>query len=81
MSCVSSVSPRIFGLRACGSSVLFICILGIVLCSAGSGVKRVVVVLCAFSCKLFSLAHVLICSRGVVCFVLQCLCVRGWSCR
>ena len=59
----SKVTPRIFGSVCVGSVVLFICSVSVVLYSAGSGVKRVVVVLFAFSVSWFCCVQVCICSR------------------
>ena len=49
----SRVSPSIFGLLFMGSVMLSICSSSCVLCSAGSGVKRVHVVLSGLRMGLF----------------------------
>ena len=49
----SAVSPSIFGLMFMGSVMLFICSSTCVLHSAGSGVKRVYVVLSGVRMRLF----------------------------
>lgn len=59
----SSVSPSMVGSRVVGSVVLFICRFSVVEYSAGSGVKRVVVVLEGFSCNSFSMVQLCIVSR------------------
>lgn len=53
----SSVTPRILGCVFIGSVVLFICSARLVLYSAGSGVKRVHVVLSGLSLRLFACVH------------------------
>ena len=59
----SRVSPRIFGLMFMGSVMLSICSSSCVLYSAGSGVKRVHVVLSGLRIKLFVRVHVCILCR------------------
>ena len=54
----SRVSPSIFGLMFMGSVMLSICSSSCMLYSAGSGVKRVHVVLSGLSMRLFVLVHV-----------------------
>lgn len=54
----SQVSPRILGSFTVGNVVLSICSVRVVRCSAGSGVKSVVVVLSAFSVSWLSLVQV-----------------------
>ena len=56
----SRVSPSIFGLMFMGSVMLSICSSSCVLYSAGSGVKRVHVVLSGFRMRLFVRVHVCI---------------------
>ena len=59
----SRVSPSIFGLMLTGSVILSICSSSCVLYSAGSGVKRVHVVLSAMRMRLFVRVHVCILCR------------------
>ena len=59
----SRVSPSIFGLMFMGSVMLFICSSSCVLYSAGSGVKRVHVVLSGLKMRLFVRVHVCISCR------------------
>ena len=54
----SRVRPRIFGSRTVGSVVSCIFSVSVLLYSAGSGVKSVVVVLDAFSMSELSVIHV-----------------------
>ena len=54
----SRISPSIFGLMFIGRVVLLICISSCVLYSAGSGVKRVHVVLSGLRMRLFVCVHV-----------------------
>ena len=49
----STVKPRTFGCNAMGSALLFIVRSRLLVCSAGSGVNRVQVVLSGFSKRLF----------------------------
>ena len=63
--CEFGVSPSIFGLMFMGSVMLTICSSNCVLYSAGSGVKRVHVVLSVLRMRLFVCVHVCI---------LQCSC-------
>ena len=74
----SNVRPSIFGFLFVGSVWPSICSDSVVLYSAGSGVKSVVVVLSAFSVSWFCFVHVLICSRygcTFVCAVCGFVCV------
>ena len=59
----SSLSPSIFGLMFMGSVMLSICWSSCVLYSAGSGVKRVHVVLSGLRMRLFVRVHVCISCR------------------
>ena len=59
----SRVSPSIFGLMCMGSVMLSICSLSYVLYSAGSGVKRVHVLLSELRMRLFVPVHVCISCR------------------
>ena len=69
MSLGSSVRPNIFGFLCVGSVLPSICSDNVVLYSAGSGVKSVVVVLSAFSVSWFCFVHVCICSMYGCTFV------------
>ena len=59
----SNVTPRILGFLTVSMSVLLILRFCVVLCLAGSGVKRVAVRLSGFKIRAFSLVHVKISSR------------------
>ena len=59
----SRVSPSIFGLMFMGSVMLSICSSSCVLYSAGSGVKRVHVVMFVLRMRLFVCVHVCISCR------------------
>ena len=63
MSLGSSVRPRILGCLTVGSCVLFMCRVSVVLYSAGSGVKSVVVVLSALSVSWLAMVQSCICWR------------------
>ena len=63
MSLGSRVSPSIFGFMFMGSVMLSICSSCCVLYSAGSGVKRVHVVLSGLRMRLFVSVHVCISCR------------------
>ena len=64
----SSVSPNILGFLCVGSVSLFICNVSVVLYCAGSGVKRVVVVLDVFSVSWFCCVQWCIrCRYGCTC--------------
>lgn len=65
----SRVTPSILGSVRVGRVVPFICSVSVLLYSAGSGVKSVVVVLSAFSVSWFCFVHVYICSRYGCTFV------------
>ena len=66
----SRVSPNIFGLMLMGSVVLSICSASYVLYSAGSGVKRVYVVLSGLRMRWFVCIHVCISCRYDLMFAL-----------
>ena len=63
MSLGSRVSPSTFGLMFMGTVILSICKASCVLYSAGSGVKRVHVVLSGLRMRLFVCVHVCISCR------------------
>ena len=65
VSFVSRVSHNSFGLMFMGSVMLFICSASWVLYIAGSGVKRVHVVLSGLRMRLFVCVHVCISCRYV----------------
>ena len=76
----SSVRPSILGFLFVGSVVPLICSDSVVLYSAGSGVKSVVVVLSAFSLSWFCFVHVCICSKygcTFVCAICGFVCVES----
>ena len=76
----SRVSPSIFGLMFMGSVMLSICSSSYVMYSAGSGVKRVHVVLSGLRMRLFVQGHVCISCRYDWMFalaMLMSLCVDG----
>ena len=77
----SSVRPSIVGFLCVGSVVPLICSDSVVLCSAGSGVKSVVVVvLSAFSVSWFCFVHACICSKygcTFVCAICGFVCVES----
>ena len=84
VSFASKVRPRIFGCVAMGSVVSFILRSRLLLCSAGSGVNRVQVVLSGFSARLFCFVQAkTICRYGcmhfLAAFVLVCVCVMVMS--
>ena len=67
------MSPRIFGSLFVGNMVLFICCVSVVLYSAGSGVKSVVVVLDALRVSWFCLVQLYIsCRYGCTCCCAMC---------
>ena len=63
----STVRPRTFGCVAMGSALLFIVRARLLVYSAGSGVKRVQVVLSGFSKRVFVLSRQKHCVCMVVC--------------
>ena len=75
----SRVSPSISGLVFMGSVMLSICSSGCVLYSAGSGVKRVQVVLSGLRMRLFVRVHVCVSCRYDWMFALFCACGGGVS--
>ena len=80
----SSVSPRIFGCVFMGSAVLFICSSMLHLYSAGSGVKRVHVVLSGLSMSSFSCVQLYIscrygCMYALAAFLFECVDVMVMS--
>ena len=70
----SRVSPSILGLMLMGSVMLSICSSSCVLYSAGSGLKRVHVVLSGLMMRLFGWIHVCSLCRYACMFSLLCLC-------
>ena len=84
LSLGSRVSPSIFGLMFMGSVMLSICNSSCVLYSAGSGVKRVHVVLSGLRMRLFVRVHVCISCRydwmfALAMFMSLCVDVIGMS--
>ena len=67
-------SPSIFRFMFTGSVVLFICSASCVLYAAGSGVKRVPVVLSGLKMRSFVCVHVCISVGMIECFLFLCLC-------
>ena len=70
----SKVRPRTFGCVAMGSALLFIVRSRLLVYSAGSGVKRVHVVLSGLRMKLFIRVHVCI-SCGYACMFALAMCM------
>ena len=73
----SKVRPRTFWCVVMGSAMLFILISRLLLCSAGSGVNRVQVVMSGFSVRLLCFVQAKLYTAIVVCicWLHSCLCV------